>query len=249
MTRVTDDDLYARGSETLLASWAQYARGSAGAALQRLSGVAVAVFPQGPERAVYNNALLDRDLGRAQRAAAVDAMAAAYGSTGIDRYAAWVHESDEGMRAELSGRGFAVAESTLAMGLSLDAISISRPEVEIRPVDWPEYLDYLEVVGVPAGLLSGADPSAFHALAARRDDENVATAIAFDHRGDCGIYNMSTLETARRRGFGTALTARQVHGAAERGCSTASLQSTAMAERVYAAVGFRALGRILEYVP
>jgi GNAT superfamily N-acetyltransferase len=249
MTRVTDDDLYARGSETLLASWAQYARGSAGAALQRLSGVAVAVFPQGPERAVYNNALLDRDLSHPERTAAADAMAAAYGSAGIDRYAAWVHESDEEMRAELSGRGFAIAESTLAMGLSLDAISVTPPEVEIRPVDWPEYLEYLEVVGAPAGLLSGADPSAFRALAARRDDENVATAIAFDHRGDCGIYNMSTLETARRRGFGTALTARQVRGAAERGCSTASLQSTAMAERVYAAVGFRDLGRILEFVP
>jgi hypothetical protein len=35
----------------------------------------------------------------------------------------------------------------------------------------------------------------------------------------------------------------------QRGCSTASLQSTAMAERVYAAAGFRDLGRILEYVP
>jgi hypothetical protein len=40
-----------------------------------------------------------------------------------------------------------------------------------------------------------------------------------------------------------------VHDAAARGCSTASLQSTEMAERVYAAVGFRDLGRILEYVP
>ena len=60
---------------------------------------------------------------------------------------------------------------------------------------------------------------------------------------------MSTLEPARRRGLGTALTARHVHDAAERGCATASLQSTAMAERVYAAVGFRDLGRILEYVP
>ena len=113
MTRATDDELYLRGSATLLASWARYARGSAGAALQRLSGVAAAVFPKDPERAVYNNALLDRDLGRTERAAAVDAMAAAYGSAGIDRYAAWVHESDEGMRAELSGRGFAIAESTL----------------------------------------------------------------------------------------------------------------------------------------
>jgi hypothetical protein len=40
-----------------------------------------------------------------------------------------------------------------------------------------------------------------------------------------------------------------VHDAAARGCRTASLQSTAMAERVYAAVGFHDLGRILEYVP
>jgi GNAT superfamily N-acetyltransferase len=257
----TDDELYVRGSETLLASWAHYARGSAGAALQRLTGVAAAVFPTEPERAVYNNALLDRGLGRGECAAAVHAMATAYRSAGIERYAAWVHESDEAMRAELSGRGYAIAESTLAMGMSLEAVSIpghrtdeqvaapTLPDVWLGPLDWPEYLEYLESVGVPAGLLSGADPTAFHTLVARRDDENVATAIAFDHHGDCGIYNTSTLETARRQGLGTALTARHVHDAAARGCSTASLQSTAMAERVYAAVGFRDLGRILEYVP
>jgi predicted GNAT family acetyltransferase len=102
---------------------------------------------------------------------------------------------------------------------------------------------------VPAGLLSGADPTAFHTLVARVEGENVATAIAFDHDGDCGVFNMSTIEAARRRGLGTALTARHAHDAVDRGCSTASLQSTAMAERVYAAVGFRDLGRFLEYVP
>jgi predicted GNAT family acetyltransferase len=40
-----------------------------------------------------------------------------------------------------------------------------------------------------------------------------------------------------------------VYAARDRGGRTASLQSTPMAERVYAAVGFRDLGRILEYVP
>ena len=54
----------------------------------------------------------------------------------------------------------------------------------------------------------------------------------------------STLESR----IATALTARQLHDAVERGCQTVSLQSTAMAERVYAAVGFRDLGRFLEYV-
>jgi predicted GNAT family acetyltransferase len=73
--------------------------------------------------------------------------------------------------------------------------------------------------------------------------------MAFDHGSDCGIYNVGTLKRARRRGLGTALTALQAHDALTRGCWTASLQSTEMAERVYAAVGFRDLGRILEYVP
>jgi hypothetical protein len=164
---LTTCDLYARGAATLLASWEGYARGSAGAALERLDGVSAAVFPSEPERAVYNNALLDRGFGRAERAAAVDAMDAAYRAAGVDRDAAWVHESDEGMRAELSGRGYTVEESTRAMGMSLDGLSVALPEVEFGPLDWPEYLEYLESVGVPAGLLGGADPSAFHLLAAR----------------------------------------------------------------------------------
>jgi len=249
MTRMTDNDLYIRGAATLLASWGEYARGSAGAALRRLSGVAVAVFPSDPERAVYNNALLDRDLGPAERAAAVDGMEATYRSAGVDRYAAWVHESDEGMRAELSGRGYTLEESTRAMGMSLGDISLAVPEVELGPPDWGEYLRILSALGAPAGVLSGADPSAFYVLVARVAGENVATALAFDHDGDCGVFNVGTLEAARRRGLGTALTARHLRDAVERGCSTASLQSTPMAEPVYAALGFRDLGRILEYVP
>lgn len=249
MSLATNDDLYRRGAATLLASWEEYARGSDGAAVERLPGVSAAVFPADPERAVYNNALLDRGLGPSERMRAVDAMAAAYGAAGVDRYAAWVHESDEGMCAELSGRGYTIEESTLAMGMSLDAISFPCSEVELARLDWGEYLAYLERVGLPAGLLSGTDPDAFHTLVAGAGGENVATAIAFDHDGDCGVFNMSTIEAARRRGLGTALTARHVHDAAERGCATATLQATAMAERVYAAVGFRDLGRILEYVP
>jgi GNAT superfamily N-acetyltransferase len=249
MPVATDTDLYARASATLLASWDEYAQGSAGATLERLRGVSAAVFPREPERSVYNNALLDRDLGRGERARAVDAMERTYRAAGVDRFAAWVHESDEGMRAELSSRAYRIDERTRAMGMSLDDISVTRPELELERSDWPDYLHYLEAFGVPAGLLGDADPSAFHVLSARLDGTIVASGLAFDHDGDCGVFNVGTLEASRRRGLGTALTARLVYDAAERGCSTATLQSTEMAERVYAAVGFRDLGRILEYVP
>jgi len=99
------------------------------------------------------------------------------------------------------------------------------------------------------GVTTAFLPNEPERLVARLEGESLATAMAFDLDGDFGIYNVSTLERARRRGLGTALTAIHAHDAVARGCRTASLQSTEMAERVYDAVGFRDLGRILEYVP
>jgi ribosomal protein S18 acetylase RimI-like enzyme len=246
MSSPTDAELYLRGSDTLLASWEEYARGANGAALHRLPGMAAAVFPAEPERALYNNALLDRDLGAGERSAALDAMEAVYAAAEVTRFAAWVHESDEPMRDELERRGYTLDTTTRAMGMALDEIRLPRPEIPLRPARW---LEYLTMEGLPLDFLSTADHAAFHLLAARADGELVAAALAYDFDGDCGIYNLATVEKARRRGLGTALTAAQVHDARGRGCRTASLQSTEIAERVYAAVGFRDLGRILEYVP
>jgi hypothetical protein len=109
----SDTDLYRRGIETLLASWDEYAHGATGAALQRLPGVATAVFPNEPERAVYNNAILELDLAAAQRTEALDAMEAEYAAAGVTRFAAWVHESSETMRGDLARRGYKLADSTV----------------------------------------------------------------------------------------------------------------------------------------
>jgi ribosomal protein S18 acetylase RimI-like enzyme len=243
---LTDADLYRRGAATLVASWEEYAPGAGGAAVVRSSGVAAAVFPAGPERAVYNNALLERDLAAADRARAVAAMEAAYAVAGVTRFAAWVHESDAAMRTELERRDYAIEEWTRAMGMSLDDIRVPRPAIDLAPPDWSAYL---RILGVPGDLLSGADHDAFHVLVARLEGESAAAAMAVDHARDCVIYNVTTLAHARRRGLGTALTALQLHAARVRGCRIASLQSTPMAEHVYTAVGFRGLGRFLEYVP
>lgn len=244
--RWADAELYHRGTATLLASWEQYARGTAGATFHRLAGVAAAVFPNHPERGVYNNALLEHDLGASGRAGAISAMEATYEAAGVTRFAAWVHGSDAAMRSDLEQRGYTLDEVTHAMGVTLDHIRVPRPALELGPSNFSEHL---RLAGVPRGFLTGMDPSAFHVLVARLDGENVSTALAFDCNGDCGIYNVGTLEPARRRGLAGALTAIQLHDARARGCRTASLQSTEMAERVYAAVGFRDLGRILEYIP
>jgi GNAT superfamily N-acetyltransferase len=239
-------DLYRRGTDTLLASWAEYARGAVDAGLHRLPGVTAAVFAREPERAVYNNALLERGLTATGRAQALDAMVAVYTAAGVGRFAAWVHEADEPMRGDLDRLGYTLDTTTRAMGMSLNRIRAPHPGIPLESADWAEYLKFEDL---PPDFLKTADHAAFNVLVARVDGEIVSAALAYDFHGDCGIYNVGTAAEARRRGLGTALTAAQLYRARDRGCSTASLQSTPMAERVYGAVGFRDLGRILEYTP
>ncbi|HET9520205.1 MAG TPA: GNAT family N-acetyltransferase [Candidatus Limnocylindrales bacterium] len=241
----TDGQLYLRGVATLVASWEAYARGAAGT-VHHLPGAVAAVFPSGPERLVFNNAVVEGRLRAPRRAEAIDAIRSAYASAGVASYAVWVHERDSALQHDLERRGFILESSTRAMGMSLDGISPPRPAVELGRPDWSAYL---RSIGAPAGLMEGVDRDAFRVLIARLDGEDVAAAAAFDHGSDRGIYNVTTVERARRRGLATALTTLLVDDARARGQETASLQSTPMAERVYRAVGFRDLGRILEFVP
>jgi ribosomal protein S18 acetylase RimI-like enzyme len=242
----TEVALYDRGMQTLIASWTEYARGVSSAAVLRFSGVAVAVFPAPPEREFYNNALLDRGLATAGYIDAVDATEATYAAARIAKFALWVHESDVAAGRHLERRGYAIDTVTRAMGMRLDGIRIPRPAIDFGAPDWSEYV---RIMGLGPDYLRAADRDAQHILIARSGGVNIAAAMAFDSDDDCGIYNVGTLEACRRRGFGTALTAAHLHDALDRGCRTASLQSTAMAQNVYAAVGFEDLGRIIEYVP
>jgi ribosomal protein S18 acetylase RimI-like enzyme len=231
--------LYQRGVETLLASWEAYAEGSAGAALHRLDGVSAAVFPAEPERGIYNNALLfELD--------AVAAMESLYARAGVERFAAWVHESDSALAHELERRGYVLDTTTRAMGMSLADLVAPRPELDLADGDWAEYLRLFDL---SPELLNEEVAARFYLRIARLDGESVAASLAFDRDGDCGVYNVGTLGRARRRGFGSAVTLLALHEARDRGCTTASLQATPMAERLYAALGFRDLGRYLEYVP
>ena len=247
-TTFSDSELYERGEATLLACWRAYAGKTPGAAVHRLAGVSAAVFPSEPERSLYNNAVLARGLAPAVRDATLDAMEAAYASAGVADFAAWVHETDVPMRRAIERRGYAIAETTRAMGAVLDRCRIPKlkPEVEIVKLDWQ---DYVRIFELPDGLLTGTDHGAFGLVAGRVGGQDAAASLSFDFGDDRGIYNVETLEPFRRRGLGTALTASQLRQALERGCRTASLQATPMAERMYAGVGFRDLGRIIEYRP
>ena len=243
---MTPWQLFERGAATLVASWAEYARGAIGASVVRVPGAVLGVFTQEPESLVYNNALPELGLDADARAAMLAALEEEYVESGVDRYAVWVHEGDLELRDDLDERKYVVTESTRAMGIALNDLDIPRPELVVTAADWS---DYVKLLGLGDDFQQYADPSAYVVRVARLDGRVAAVAMAYDHQGDCGIYNVTTLDHARRRGVGFSLTALMLHEARDRGCVTASLQSTPMAEGLYSRVGFRDLGRYLEHTP
>lgn len=237
-------ELFDRSVETLVQSWRYLASGSPGAEVIETEGATIAVFVHSPDRLFLNNTVLARgveDLG-----ATLDLVEDAYARHDVDRFAIWVHESETAVGGEVESRGYGYDSSTRTMAMPISDLADVDTSVLDLVEPTPERFWRLDGLDGLAPDLS-AEGAHFHF--ARLDGEAAAMLMAFDHDGDCGIYMVGTRPAARRRGLATALSAHAIEQARGRGCATASLQSTEMAEGVYARVGFRDLGRFHEYTP
>ena len=79
------------------------------------------------------------------------------------------------------------------------------------------------------------------------DGEPVATVSVVTGGGAAGIYNVTTVEAARGRGIGAAMTVAAARHGAEQGFTLATLQASTMGRSVYERLGFEFVCDLLPY--
>ncbi|MFN8623293.1 MAG: GNAT family N-acetyltransferase [Chloroflexota bacterium] len=134
------------------------------------------------------------------------------------------------------------------------------PDLDIRPVTDPAGLeDFIRAMGPSYGLSVAAtrivvapgllDRPDVRLVAGRVDGEPVAVGMGIRTGPVVGVYFIGTVPSARRRGYGEAITVRVVSDAAALGCDTAVLQASPSGLGVYQRLGYRAVTTYMGWVP
>jgi len=80
------------------------------------------------------------------------------------------------------------------------------------------------------------------------DGAPVVSGLGWRTGRTIGVYSIATIASARRRGYGAAMTARVVADGVVAGCDVAALQASEMGRPIYERLGFRTIVRYAAYI-
>lgn len=191
--------------------------------------------------------------GPAALEAALPALEAFYQRLGVRLWQVWVPPETPAAEA-LSRAGFRAEGSTSAMGLDLGGVPLTPPGIPLEQLPSQEELIPLnaEAFGPESGIELQAWHSQsyahVHVLGVHEGGRLIVGGMAHDVADTVGIYLVATAISARGRGLATELMRSLLLQARGRGCTAAVLQSTELGHGVYRRVGFRDLGRWVNWV-
>jgi ribosomal protein S18 acetylase RimI-like enzyme len=214
----------------------------------RRDGVLASVCPEMPHRSVFNSVVY-RSTAALQDA--LDELTATYAQAGVAAWTVWTPQRDADAREAVRRAGHRLDATPQAMAAPLDEIDLAAGA---RGLEWRR-ADGVEEMCAILGVAFGWEPAPASAVFARLPECGevyvasigglpAACVSALDAGGDCAIFNVGTLPQARGRGLCTGLMRQALADARRRGCTTTSLQATAVGRPIYARLGYRELGVI-----
>jgi GNAT superfamily N-acetyltransferase len=212
-----------------------------------LEGVSAAVVPACPERSVVN-CVTYSDSGAL--AAALDRLADEYEEAGVRAWTVWVPEHDEDAAELLARAGHVLDARPAAMVLKLADVEPASPSEELDLVD-PDMAEAARINDAAYGFdgdferaIRKLPPDPAHLYLGRSAGVPACAVLSYEEAGECGIYLVATRPEARGRGLATALMRHALAEARKRGCTTSSLQATALGRPVYQRMGYREIGAV-----
>ena len=247
MDPLPDEELERRVRAGLPAELELFGSCSRSARVVRLDGVIASVSPATPDRSLFNSVYATEP---AALAAAIDELEAGYEEAGVRAWTVWLPAGDPLGPGLLADRGHALDGDPRSMGLELRDLRPPARElpggVELRAGDLAEIGAVndaaYELDREWGAALTGEPSIEVHWAVAAEGVEAIACAGVIDVGDDACVTAVATLPDRRGGGLASALIARLLAAAAERGMRTASLQASRAGAPVYARLGFRDVG-------
>lgn len=209
-------------------------------------GVVAMIFPDAPERSVFNSVfyedtgeLLDR-LGE---------LAPAYERAGVRAWTVWAPEDDAAAAEVLEGTGHVLDAKPHDMALDLAGLAEPGGDgpAELRESYDPAAMARINEIayGYPEGEFAPVERAPMEALRiyfADLDGDPVSTLGIWAHDEDALVAWVATVPEARGGGISTQLLEHALADARDAGLRTSTLQATKLGAPVYAKLGFRDLG-------
>lgn len=216
--------------------------------LELPGGVQATAAPVRPWYSIFNSVLFEDPDALAGR---LDELQRFYREAGSHAWAVWVPPWETGLETALLGAGLRLDSSPMLMAAALDEVDLEarRPLALMDAADGRMVAEVNERAhGVlaewgMAAVFERLDPGPARPYVATLEGSPASALLAVEHDRDCYFWFVATVPEARGRGLAGELVRHALREARARGATTTTLESTAMAEGLYARLGFRSFGR------
>ena len=240
------DEVLREADDNMVTAWERIVALSPRPGRAELGGLLA--LSSGLPMALFNPVYVIGALG--EPAAAVDSVIAHYAALGAPCAVVFRDEAAPGLADACAAAG--MVEHWQMPLMVLEPIPPTAPTVdglEIRTVEAATVEPYVDVLsagfGMPrdlAATVMGADllldTPGFTGLLATMDGEPVAASGVYVTGATAGVYNVATVEEARGRGVGAAVTWAAAQAGRRAGATRSVLQASEMGEPVYRRMGY-----------